>query len=66
LFIQRQVPLPVVHDPRSLWWHLQHEKRDTLLPGADPFVDFICERLIDGKDFIMGEELAKLAESNAW
>jgi len=66
LFIQRQVPLPVVHDPRSLWWHLQHEKRDTLLPGADPFVDFICERLIDGEDFIMGKKLAELAESNTW
>lgn len=66
LFIQRQVPLPVVHDPRSLWWHLQHEKRDLLLPGADPFVDFICERLIDGEDFIMEKELAELAESNAW
>jgi hypothetical protein len=66
LFIQRQVPLPIVHDPRSLWWHLQHEKRDTLLPGADPFVDFICERLIDGGDFIMGPELAELANSGTW
>jgi len=66
LFMQRQVPLPVVHDPRSLWWHLQHEKRDKLLPGADPFLDFICERLIDGEEFIMGNQLAELAESGSW
>ena len=66
LFMQRQVPLPVVHDPHSLWWNLQHERRELLLPGTDPFLDFICERLIDGKEFIMGRELAKLADSGAW
>lgn len=66
LFIQRQVPLPVVRDPHSLWWNLQHERREQLLPGNEPFLDFICERLIDGEDFIMGRKLADLAESDAW
>jgi hypothetical protein len=66
LFMQRQVPLPVVRDPHSLWWNLQHEKREHLLPGADPFADFICERLIDGEEFIMGPDLVALAESDAW
>ncbi len=66
VFLERQVPLPVVRDPSRLWWNLQHNKRNHLLPGADPFIDFICERIIDGKDFIMGPKLVELAESDAW
>ncbi len=66
VFIQRQIPLPVVRDQHRLWWNLQHDKREQLLPGADPFLDFICERVIDGDDFIMGRELVELAESDAW
>lgn len=62
-FIQRQIPLPVVKDPDSNWWNFQFKKRNLLQPGKDPFVDFICERIMDGKDFIMDEELVKLAES---
>jgi hypothetical protein len=66
MFMQRQVPLPVVRDPHSLWWNLQHDKREKLLPGADPFVDFICDRLIDGEEFIMGRDLVALAEADEW
>ena len=61
-FIQRQVPLEIVHDPRTEWWGLQHEKRDLLLPGKDPFVQFVCDRLVDGRDFNMPEELVTLTE----
>ena len=66
VFIQRQIPLPVVRDPDRLWWNLQHDKREQLLPGADPFLDFICARIIDGGDFIMDRDLVKLAESDRW
>ena len=66
LFIERQVPLPVVRDPHSLWWNLQHEQRDQLQPGAEPFLDFICDRVIDGQDFILGRDLVKLAEADEW
>ena len=66
LFIERQVPLPVVRDPHSLWWNLQHEQRDKLQPGAEPFLDFICDRVIDGQDFILGRDLVKLAEADEW
>lgn len=66
VFIQRQIPLPVVRDQHRLWWNLQHDKREQLLPTADPFLDFICQRLIDGNDFIMGRELVELAESDNW
>ena len=66
VFLQRQIPLPVVRDPERLWWNLQHEKRERLLPGADAFLDFICDRVIDGADFIMGRDLIELAESDKW
>ena len=56
-FVQRQIPLEIVHDPRADWWALQHEKRDLLSPGNDPFIEFICDRLVDGHDFNMDESL---------
>lgn len=65
-FIQRQIPLPLVRDPKSIWWNLQHERRDQLLPGADPFLDFICDRLMKGEDFVMDRKLVELADSDAW
>lgn len=61
-FIQRQVPFPVVKDPDSNWWKFQFKKRHLLLPGKDPFIDFICERIVDGKDFIMDEKLVALSQ----
>ncbi len=65
-FIQRQVPLPMVKDPNSIWWNLQHHRRDELIEGADPFLDFICDRLINGGDFVMERPLVELAESDSW
>ena len=61
-FIQRQIPFPVVYDPESSWWKFQPHKIPLLLPGRDPFTDFICDRIIDGQDFIMPENLVLLAE----
>ena len=64
LYIQRQVPLPVVKDPHSIKWTFQYGKRNLLLPGNDPFIDFVCERILDGKDFIMDERLVALSEKH--
>ena len=61
-FVERQVPFPVVKNPKSRWWFFQYEKRHLLAPRNDPFTDFICERIIDGRDFIMDERLVKLSE----
>jgi hypothetical protein len=61
-FVQRQVPLEIVHDPRTEWWALQHEKRDLLVPGNDPFIQFVCDRLVDGRDFNMPEDLVTRSE----
>lgn len=60
-FIQRQVPIDTLYDPSAKWWGFQHQKRDKLLPGNDPFVQFICDRLLDGRDFNMPEELVTLS-----
>jgi hypothetical protein len=65
-FVQRQIPLPIVRDPQSIWWNLQHQRRDLLMPGADPFLDFICEHIIAGEDFVMPRELVAIADSDKW
>jgi hypothetical protein len=62
-FIRRQIPLSVVQDPRSRWWRFQASKRELLLPGNDAFIDFICERIIDGEDFVMDDRLVERAEA---
>ena len=61
-FVERQIPFPVVRDPNSTWWSFRYDKREMLLPGADPFVDCLCERIRDGQDFVMDEGLVQLAE----
>jgi hypothetical protein len=61
-FIQRQIPLPVVQNPASKWWSFQIQRRETLIPGRDPFTDLICERILDGRDFILDEPLVRSAE----
>lgn len=61
-FIQRQIPLEIMHDPSTEWWGLQHQKRELLLPGKDPFIEFVCDRLVDGRDFNMTEDLVALSE----
>lgn len=60
-FIQREIPFEIVHDPRTEWWGLQHQKRDLLLPGNDPFIDFVCDRLVDARDFNMPEGLVSIS-----
>jgi len=61
-FVLREIPLPVVRDPSSQWWNMQWDKRELLLPGNEPFIQFVCDRLIDGKDFSMPEPLVALAQ----
>jgi len=56
-FLRRQIPLPVVDDPASEWWRFRLDRRGSLLPGADPFVDLICDRLLEGEDFILDDSL---------
>jgi hypothetical protein len=36
-----------------------------LAPGADPYLDWICERIVDGGDFGLPDELAHVAHAGA-
>lgn len=56
-FILRQIPISVVFSPVSKWWSFQFDKRKRLLPGKDPAIDFLCEKIMDGRDFIMDQQL---------
>ncbi|MCM8775457.1 MAG: capsular biosynthesis protein [Candidatus Omnitrophica bacterium] len=61
-FLERQIPLSMLQNPYSDWWAFQYDRREELIPGKNRFVDFLCERIVDGRDFIMDEELVALAE----
>lgn len=60
-FIQRQIPVSVVQDSRSKWWSFRFDRRKLLRPGVDPAIDFICDRIVDGQDFIMTDALMQSA-----
>lgn len=61
-FFSRQVPVSAVFNADSKWWAFQIGNRESLLPGMDPAVDFLCDRILDGNEFIMSTELE--AEAN--
>jgi hypothetical protein len=63
-FIQRQIPISVVKDPQSKWWSFQFDKKELLLEGRDPVIDFVCEKILDGTDFIMDDQLLRLTNEN--
>jgi hypothetical protein len=56
-FILKQIPLlPTIKDDL----YIDFEKLEHLYPGKNKFMDFICERIEDGGDFILGEDLVSL------
>lgn len=61
-FIQRQIPLQMIKKGYGSWGPMDYRKLDLLLPGKGKALDMICERILDGKDFIMDEKLVKLSE----
>jgi hypothetical protein len=62
-FILRQIPLSVVSNPNDKWWAFQFDKKERLLPGNDPAIDFLCARILDNREFIMHEELEAKIDS---
>ena len=56
-FIQKQIPLlPAISDELLIdFSNLNH-----LFPGKNKFIDYICEKIISGEDFILPEELVEL------
>lgn len=63
-FIQRQIPLNVVKDPHSKWWRFQFNKRQLLVQGRDPAIDFICDKLTSKQEFIMDSNLLEAMNSH--
>jgi hypothetical protein len=54
--IQRQIPLRMLKDGYMGRGTLDYRKLDLLLPGKDRALDMICERILEGGDFIMDED----------
>ena len=56
-FFRCMVPFPAV---KTVEGHAAQVPDDQhqLLPGQDPYLDFVCERILDGRDFVLPESLA--------
>lgn len=55
-FIQKQIPLlPTINEDLLI----DFNKLDYLIPEKNKFIDFICDRIIDGEDFVLPEELVE-------
>ncbi len=57
-FIRKQVPLlPNVGEDL----HINFDVISKLIPGRNKYMDLICDRIIDGKDFIIPDELVEMS-----
>lgn len=53
-FIRKQIPLtPTIKENL----HIDFTKLEYLVPGKNRYIDFLCDRIIDGEDFVLPEEL---------
>lgn len=64
--IQRQIPLLMVEDKENGWWKFRSQYEEKLLPGKEPIIDFICEKILSGEEFIMSENLIRLVKDDAY
>jgi hypothetical protein len=58
-FIRRQIPVPILDNNDIKISKLNWEKIENLLPERDPFMDMICDRIIDNKAIDLNFELLK-------
>lgn len=63
-FLRRQIPIPLFKEKNSKLFKFQIDQINFMLPGFDPFYDFICDEILYGGDFIMSDDLVKLAQSH--
>jgi capsule polysaccharide modification protein KpsS len=59
-WIRRQIPFAPVYSKYLKFWKYEHCKRNLLLPGKDPYVEFLMDRILDGKEFIMSDKMLDL------
>lgn len=59
-FFRFMIPFPTVPLEQGMPRAVPDDP-SALRPGADPYLDFVCDRILDGGDFILPEELAQPA-----
>ena len=56
-FFRAMIPFPVIQMVNGRPVAVPSTIED-LMPGQDPYLDFVCERILDGGDFTLPDELA--------
>jgi len=59
-FFRAMIPFPAIEAHNGRLKRFPRRAAD-LAPGADPYLDWICDRIIDGQDFGLPDELACVA-----
>lgn len=61
-FIRKQIPLlPTIQNDLTIDFTLL----DYLIPGKNKFMDFLCDRIADGNDFILPDKIVELTHPEA-
>jgi len=63
-FIQLRLPLFILANNKNKELCLSPDKLYLLMKQGDPFINLICERILDGNDVVMNESLLKLLYTN--
>jgi len=62
LFNRKQIPLSVLNDDNAFWKIPSNvDKLDFLIPRNDPIIDMICDRIVNGGDFILDDNFYEQA-----
>ncbi|MBY0353724.1 hypothetical protein K2W90_05150 [Candidatus Babeliales bacterium] len=56
-FLQRQIPFDIVEHSKNRYFRF--DQVDMLLPGNNDFIDFICDGIMAGRDFVMSDTLVE-------
>jgi hypothetical protein len=56
-FFRCMIPFPTVRTEEGFAKAVP-SSREEILPGRDPYLDFVCDRILDGADFVLPDPLA--------
>ena len=56
-FFRCMIPFPTVETVEGRLTAVPSD-REQLLPGRDPYLDFVCDRILDGEEFVLPDSLA--------
>jgi hypothetical protein len=63
-FFKCMIPFPSVPLDQGRPLRVPDDPED-LRPGSDPYLDFVCDRILDGGDFVLPDDLALPAEASS-